>query len=963
MRDDNSVLDLAGDWGCRLDRDDVGEREGWAATTLDGDRSVRLPGSLAEQGIGDPIDLDTPWTGSIVDKCYFTDARYAPYREAGNTKVPFWLQPRVYYRGQAWFQREVTIPADWDGAPVTLELERVHWGSTLWLDGQRIGEQLSLTTAHRFDLGHVTAGQHTLTIRVDNRTLIDVGPNSHSISDHTQGNWNGIVGAIRLVRRSEVRISRVRVFPDIAHRRAEVRIDISAPSQGIEHAQVRVRGAITRPDGSTVQIPESTREITADFGEDLASRSVNGTSEHLDLTLELGPDAPLWDEFEPSVGKLDITLDAHVAGNTHHDESTTSFGLREVRVEGGQLTINGRPLFVRGTLECCVFPLTGYPPTDVEAWRQIMTTVKDHGLNLVRFHSWCPPEAAFVAADQTGIYLQVEGPFWANQGARLGEGGPIDRFVHDETARILRDYGNHPSFVMMAHGNEPSGRDTEFLSAWVTSSRAADPRRLYTSAAGWPAIEASDFDNIPEPRTHRWGEGLGSAMNAQAPNTLVDYAQWVKPEGRPVISHEVGQWCVHPDFDEIEQYTGVMRAANLEIFADQLAANGMADQAREMLHASGRLQLLCYKEEVEAALRTPGFGGFHLLSLTDFPGQGTALVGVLNAFWRSKGYCTPDEFSRFCGPTVPLARLPRRTLSTTDALTFDVQVAHFGSAPLDARVTWSLTTIDGRVLGTGLVAEQQIPLGNRLMLGPVTIAPEVLAAVETPGRVRLELAIEAEHDRFINDWNLWVFSSEQPEQPDTVAATGDLDEAIRLAGEGRTVLLEAAQLVDNDVSLGFTPVFWNTAWTLGQEPHTLGLLHDPAQPALAGFPSEGHTDWQWWEALHGARAMIVDGLPTELRPAVQAIDTWFTARRLGVLVEARMGAGRIMVSSLNLAPVDEEGRPRLAAAQLRRSLLDHLASDENAPTLEITAEQLATLLRPSSASTVVSSRWTAVQAD
>lgn len=948
-------LDLSGTWRYRLDRHGVGESEQWFAHPLGGPApdvesgDIALPGSLQHQGVGDPVTLDTPWTGGIVDQSFFTDDRYAPYRDGEEISVPFWLQPRVYYRGAAWFQREITIPEGWDGKGIEAEFERVHWESTVWVDARRIGSERSLTTAHRFDLGRLAPGRHLLTVRVDNRTVIDVGPNSHAVSDHTQGNWNGIIGRLELRARSEVEIAQVRVFPDVARGTAQARIDITSGTAGVQDGTVTVRARRIDgrggPDDDAGNGPVVV-EFTADYGEDLGSRGLLGGGTHLDVDLDLGDDAATWDEFAPALYELEVDLTARTGADRHRHTTRRVFGLREVGVEGTQVTVNGRPTFIRGSLECCVFPLTGYPPTDVESWRRIIAIAKDHGLNLLRMHSWCPPEAAFVAADEAGLYLQIEAPIWANQGAALGEGRPVDAFVYEETGRILREFGNHPSFMMMAHGNEPGGRDAEFLASWVRMWQSQDPRRLYTSAAGWPAIPQSDFDNIPDPRTHRWGEGLASRMNAEAPNTLADYADWVASRDRPIISHEIGQWCAYPDFDEVDRYTGLMQPRNFGIFADFLADAGMADQARDFLSASGRLQTLCYKEEVEAALRTDGFGGFHLLGLTDFPGQGTALVGVLNPFWESKGYCTAEEFSRFCGPTVPLALLPRRVWRAHEEQPFEVRVAHFGPQPLDADVSWGLRDGDGRVVAEGPVAEAaRIGTGNGTRLGPVTIPAGL---VTEPSQLNLVVTVDdGGARRFENDWDVWI----SPDPPQgigaspSVFATRDMTEAATRAEAGDTVLLEIpGDAIANDIAMGFTPVFWNTAWTRGQAPHTLGLLHDPAHPAFGRFPTGGATNWQWWAALNGARAMLLDGLPDGLTPVVQVIDTWFEARRLGAVIEARLGTGRIMVTSLNLTGGDG-GDDRLSARQLRSSLIEYMSGPDFEPPVAITREQLATVLR------------------
>ena len=308
--------------------------------------------------------------------------------------------------------------------------------------------------------------------------------------------------------------------------------------------------------------------------------------------------------------------------------------------------------FLRGTLECCIFPLTGYPPTDVDSWKRIIRVCKSHGLNHIRFHSWCPPEAAFVAADELGFYYQVECSAWPNASTNLGNGLPIDEWLYREGERVLDSYSNHPSFLLLAMGNEPGGpeRGGKYLGPWVEHFKAKTDRQLVTSGSGWPSIAENEFHVTPGPRIQQWGQGLLSRINAQPPATVADYREFVDGYDVPVISHEIGQWCVYPNFEEMEKYTGALKPRNFEIFRDLLAKADMADQARDFLMASGKLQALCYKEEIESALRTPGFGGFQLLDLHDFPGQGTALVGVLDPFWDSKPYLSPAEFQPFLRP-------------------------------------------------------------------------------------------------------------------------------------------------------------------------------------------------------------------------------------------------------------------------------------------------------------------------
>ncbi|QHC58730.1 sugar-binding domain-containing protein [Rathayibacter sp. VKM Ac-2760] len=942
----STLHDLAGTWTAVLDPHGVGERESWFARDLSAAESsaeVQLPGSVQAQGLGAAPDVATEWVGAAVDHPFYSDERYAPYRRSGALKVPFFLQPERVFTGQVWYQRTIEIAGDARSHELTLE--RVHWESTVWIDDERLGSQRSLSTPHRFVLPPALApGHHRLTIRVDNSMIVDVGTNAHSVTDHTQGSWNGVIGTITLRPIEPVRLERLSVHPDIATRSITVTTSILADSvDGFE-------GTLTlesRPLGDPASTPPASLRLQIAVAPERFRRGRATSGTHLDTVLPLGEDAPLWDEFDPALHRLTATLETHsAAGHAVHTRSTV-FGLREVTVSGTHIQVNGRPVFLRGALECCVFPLTGYPPTDRQSWDRLLSTCRAYGLNHLRFHSWCPPAAAFEAADAAGMYLQIEGPIWANQGAAIGEGRDVDTYLEEETRRIVDEFGDHPSFLLMAHGNEPAGRDAEFLGDWVATWRRRDPRRLYTTAGGWPALSVSDFDCIPEPRLQAWGEGLDSRINATPPATTADYSAWVERTPRPIVTHEAGQWCAHPDVDAIASYTGVMRPTALEIVRDFLQQSELLDQSADLVHASGRLQLLCYKEEIEAALRTPGFGGIQLLGLSDFPGQGTAPVGVLDAFWEDKGYTTAAEFSRFFAPTVPLALLPRRTFAVGDEVEAEVRVAHFGPQPLDAEIAWQLVGDDGSVVSAGALEPQTIAAGGVHSAGRMT-AP--LDGITTAQRLRLVIAVgdrspEGGGRVAENDWEIWVYPpiGDAELDPGDTLVTRDVEEALSALSSGSTVLL-VPEDAPSPVAFGFSPVFWNTSWTNGQAPHTLGILCDPQHPALAGFPTDPHTNWQWWELLHGAKALDLTALGARARPIVQVIDSWFDARRLGLLLEARVGAGRLLLCTLDVVNGLDE---RAVARRLRVSLQRHLLRADVEPGFELAPAELRTLLHRS----------------
>ena len=912
------VISLAGHWRFQLDRMDAGIHEQWFTHKLND--TISLPGSLPEQGIGDDISTNTMWTGSIFDRSWFTAPEYEKYRQPGNIKIPFWLQPEKYYAGPAWYQRAFEIPKGWKGKRIVLSLERPHWETRVWVDGQLYGTNVSLSTPHEHDLGQLTPGKHTLTIRVDNRMIVDIGENSHAVSDHTQGNWNGIVGKIELRATPLVWLEDLQVYPHPATKSITLKGKIGNASGETGHGQVQLSGG-----GISDQLDVTWK--------------TNGGSFETDL--KLGVNAKTWDEFSPALSRFDVILN----GN---DRLSVTFGLREVSTDGTQFTINGRKMFFRGTLECCIFPKTGHPPTEVAEWKRIIGVAKSYGLNLIRFHSYCPPEAAFEAGDELGFYFQVE-TCWPNQSTTLGDGRPVDQWSYDETVSVLKAYGNHPSFVLMAHGNEPAGKNANaYLAKYVSHFKAFDPRRLWTSSSAWPELSQNQFHIISEPRVQHWGEGLQSRINAKPPETITDYRSFISKRNVPVISHEMGQWCAYPNFSEIPKYTGYLKPQNFEIFRDILEANGIGRLAKQLLLGSGKLQTLCYKEDIESALRTRGMGGFELLALQDFPGQGTALVGVLDPFWQEKGYVTAAEYSRFCNSTVPLARLAKRVFTTDETFNAEIEVAHFGSAPLkNATTSWKLEDDNGSPFASGKLDTKDIPVDNGITLGNVCVDWKNAKA---PACYKLVVTIQnAGGDTKLaeNDWDVWVYPAHVAiETPKDVLVTSQFDEQAerQLHSGGKVLLTLPCDSVRNydhaPVRLGFSSIFWNTAWTKSQPPTTLGILCNPKHPALAEFPTDAYSNFQWWYLIRRAGALRLDGLPKTVEPIVRVIDDWVTARPLGLIIEAKVGNGEIIVCGFDLTGDLNDPVTR----QMRQSLLNYMAGDSFHPKSELDCEQIQALI-------------------
>ena len=810
-----------------------------------------------------------------------------------NTNAPTLEGPyRLFnYAGPAWYQRDIEIPANWAGKRVTLFLERCRWVTTVWLDDKRIGSQDSLIAPHVYDFGTgITPGKHRLTIGVDNTVKINLGRFVSALFGGTWGNMNGIIGRIELSATPPVWIDEVQVYPAVDKKLARVAVKIGNATGKIGHGTL----------------------ITGNQSVEAAWDENGGRAE---LAVDMS-DAKLWDEFSPNLNEVTVKLG--------DDTRTVRFGMRKFEARGTQFTMNGRALFLRGTLECSVFPLTGYPPTDTQSWRRIFQIEKTYGLNFIRFHSWCPPEAAFAAADEEGIMIQVEGP-QANVPA--GSDPARDAFIEAEFKRMVDTYGNHPSFCLMTLGNEFGGKD-ELLTSWVDMLIKRDPRHLYSSASS-----AQTTTN------RQWTENA-SGRGIHGPGTQSDVGHAVASDNRPLIGHEIGQWMYWPDFREIKKWNGVMALKNYELIRDDMDKNHLLDQESEFVQASGKFATLLYKEEIELLLRTPGYGGFSLLDLHDYPTQGTALVGPLDAFWESKGFITPEGFRRFCNATVPLLRMPKRTYTSEETFSAMAELAHYGLTDLqNVQAVWSIQDEQGKEITTGVLPAANVPTGKLTPLGDINAS---LAGVHTPGKFRVSISLP--NTTFANDWEIWVYPVILPPQPPPdVVVCEKWDAAKAALTAGKKVILFALSANNTNSMRGrFLPVFWSPVWFPNQKPNTMGLLMDPQHPLFAGFPTESHSTWQWFELMQRSRVFILDGTPADYRPALQVIDNFERNHKLGVMFEGQAGNGRLLVCGLDLPYQKDEP----SARQLLASLYHYVGSPAFNPAQKFSDEFLERLLVP-----------------
>lgn len=931
-----SSIDLRGRWDFCLDGEKVGIKNKYFINKLKD--SIVLPTTVAEAKKGKPSDA--VHTGFLTD----------PYQ----------------FEGYTWYSREIDCTG-FEEHEVFLVLERTRT-SHIWIEDMYVGSENSICTSHRYRLTpYLHKNLHKLTIMVDNSSCPVKG--GHMTSQDTQTNWNGITGNIFLEILPKVYITKVKIYPDAACKQLKVKATLIGAKEAVAGISV------TASDHSSYA--------------QLEQGLIEGENTLL-ICLDQGIET--WSEHTPILYSLNITL----AGHTYH----YSFGLRDFKAVGSYFEINGKRTFLRGKHDGLLFPLTGYAPTDLESWLKIMTKAKSYGINHYRFHTCCPPEAAFTAADLLGIYMEPELPFWGTV-TREGDEGHDEKgqqYLIKEGYGILDEFGNHPSFVMMSLGNELWG-SKERLNEILRDYKRYDGRPLFTQGSNnfqfVPCIlKEEDFFcgvRFSRDRLIRGSYAMCDApqghIQTMAPNSLHNYNEMIRPrstgagsgpEGEiliqyetgvkrvhaeaedelipkiPVVSHEIGQYAMYPDFREIERYTGVLKPRNLIEFQRRLEEKGMLDYADGFFRASGRFAAECYKAEIETALRSSELAGFQLLDLQDFSGQGTALVGVLNAFMESKGVITEEEWREFCSDTVLLGELPRFVYRAGERVAMGLILATFAKIPISfPKIRITILTNDRRIeakesmnvfYSTELSFLKEYSCGV-YHLGQIELE---LPKVKRPQKLKLQLDIQGSSIK--NHYDLWLYPSEDvdyqastPHQ-DQILITEDVTKAIEELKKGNKVLLFPNHLNDeNSLEGTYCTDFWcypmfrsisesmNKPLPIG----THGLWIDEKHPIFEAFPTDYYSTPQWYDIVSTSRALIIDG--TSIHPIVCTIDNFERNHRLALIFEATVARGKLIICTSNLVNLKES----LPAAWLLRSILQYMKSDHFKPDNELEVEELS----------------------
>lgn len=950
----------------------------WHVVLEDGTTGqMDLPGTLDENGIGHRDVGANQWhPDAVLGNAAGEIDKDAP--------IATRFTRRHTYEGEARISRKITVP-DYGTDRLFVLAERAR-ALRLLVDGEAcsVFRQGTLSTPYIFELTGAAPGEHEFTFLSDNsypgmpKAAIYY---SSAATDETQTNWNGILGECSMYTRPQNFIDSLRVYPRAVKKEEKNKaggyvLDVCvelAPGAKKVYKDAKIILQSEALAAGELEDTQTLTEIISYSGEGLAEAGTDKeenpkTMEIWFRDLPLRENVKLWDEDEGNLYEMAVTLDNGMSaedkgGSTA--ECRTRFGIRSFGDNGsGRLALNGRAIFLRGEANCAEYPETGHPPMTIPEWKEMLLKYRSYGINFVRFHSHCEPEAAFAAADELGMLLQPELSHWDPKDAFGTE--ESYRYYRAELVDLLKTYANHPSFVMLTLGNELQAQDEgrERMRELVRTAKRMDPTRLYANGSnafyGEEGCDPeSDFytsQSCKDVVIRGTFSGMRGYLNENYPSADRTYdeamAEIRKEYQKPVFSFEVGQFEVLPDFEELESFHGISDPVNLKLIKKRVGERGLLPTWEKYVEATGELSRLAYREEIEAAMRTRELSGISLLGLQDFPGQGTALVGMMNSHLEPKPYdfARPERFREFFQECRILVKLPHYTYEAGERLIAEVEAANFGKRNIEGVFCWTLAgkksvsengncepaeiKSKNTVIATGEDTEITICRpGSYTEVGSLDIP---LDFVEKNTALTLKVRIGDS----ISAYPIWVYRKTTPVCPENVYETRAFDVKTReiLQNGGRVYLSPDAdkESLPNSIKTQFTTDFWSVG-TFADQEGGMGQLIDTEHPIFKEFPTDFHTDWQWW-IMATKRAVI---LPHPMKTIITEMDSYAFLRPMAQMIEFRCLKGKVLLSTMELHKSQQY--PEVRA--LQASIYTYLSGENFEPAEEITEEELSMLVR------------------
>lgn len=877
-------LDLTGNWQFRLDPANEGLARKWFNEPSAFKDRIAVPGAWQAQGYGAPS-----------------------------------AQLRHSFEGTAWYRRSVDIPASWKGQRMVLRLGGAHRRLTLFVNGVELGGHDGFSAPFEFDISSALkpGAGNSIVLRIENPPVaIEDSPDKQKPLRPTGmlnyiGNWGGLFGAVELVAEPQSRIRTVLVTSEAARRRIVFRVSVES----------------ARPLTVKVTVP----------GEEPVAHEVSGAEQVLEID---AAHTPPWTPDDPRLRTAVIQL---LDQGREIDRVEQRFGFREITTRGQTLLLNGKPLYLRGYGDDNVEVLTGFPPTRHEVFVERLRRAKSFGFNAVRWHSMTPPAEYFAAADEVGMLVMAELP-----AAYTQYFAAHTDFLKRELTGVLMAHRNHPSLLSVGFGNE-------FNLHWL---KTEEERKAFTASIAEFYRAAKEL----APATLI----LSNDGFDLRPTDMVSLYRGA-PADRPTVRHEFGQYyCSLPDPRLIEEFTGVMKPSWLETKRAWVSQHHLAAVYPEYIRNSQRLQQLGRKYQIERVRHDGAVSGYHYWLIVDYPGgtgEGDSWEeGWFDYFWKPKGV-TPEEGRALNSPVLLMldAGVDNRTMWTGEPKQVGVEVSNYGADAIrDGRLTWALRDGARQVAGATIT-------GIQASLGQVSrIATLPLNGEDGREARKLELVLTLDTGQGIyeNRWPFWVYPKPGRQTPAIPVATTLRSSALQRQYPWLRAQSEPGGLLITDqldsAALAYLKAGGRVWLLLRQTLDRRGIEFFPASggalgtlvppgSALAGFPNDGFCDLQFYNLLEGAYPLPIDNWPAAIQPWIGGIRTTsqFLSKtknlsRVAYAVEGRVGAGRLLVTTLRLREHFDEAYPEAMA--LFDSLLRYAAGAAFAPAQELQEEVLRPLL-------------------
>lgn len=930
------MFDLAGKWQA-----DIGDGKVY---------DMILPGTLDENGIGHKDSGANQW---------HPDSALGNAGEGFDENAPISTRftRKVTYEGLARITRVIEVEKT-PGKRLFVRVDRARCLGLL-LNGEEIPNFFapSISTKHVFEVTEkLQNGINTITFLSDNSypgLPHDDIVYSSAATDETQTNWNGLLGNMGIYEENPVFIENVFVYP----RKDTVTVIVEIDADRSFSGELLLSCEALQADGEQ----QKAKQVQGDVGK----------TKVIFEKLPLREDVLRWDEYEGNLYDMNVILKGFEGANPGYgvekcamtqmfiSKRSVIFGVRDFGDDGtGRLALNGRRIFIRSEANCGEFPETGYSSADVDVWMDVLNRFKEYGVNLMRFHSHCPPEAAFVAADRIGMLMQPELSQWNPKNALETEESV--RYYTTELAQIIRMLANHPSFVMLTFGNELQNGEAGVsnMNQMLELARSMDATRLFANGSNTHYGERGCDPNSDFCQSQRYfgadlrgifaahtPAGIEGFINNEYPNACHNYddsmALLRADYKKPVFSFEVGQFEVLPDFDELELFQGISDPVNYKLIQNKVKEKGLMPVWKKYVEATGELSLLGYRAEVEACLRTKELSGISLLGIQDFPGQGTALVGMMNSHLEPKPFSfgQPERFRAFFTDVLPMMYLPRYTWEKKEILIAPIVIANYGKIDLVEKASVRIC-MDGEVLEEQTFVTAKAPVGELTTVGEYRLELETLFDGKTAkDRVNARLGIEIDYSGRTNSYPIWVYETVKPMCPKAVYETKKLDEkAMEVLRNGGRVYLSpdaTKEAMPHSIRTQFTTDFWSVG-TFGMQEGSMGQLIDTKHPIFNSFPTEFYTNYQWWP-MANTRAVI---LPRKLDCIITELDSYAYLRDMAQLFECNVAGGKLLFSSMGLQNLQKY--PEVRA--LQAAIYEYLASENFAPKQECTLEEIQGML-------------------